>query len=261
MDLQFPHDSGLDPLTAPWPGVPHGFFCRIGGISRGSFASLNASYFVGDDPACVDENWRRVRASMPPVAAIARLNQVHGTEVRVLDGRYDGARITADGLAIATPGTLLTVLTADCVPVLMSAPGIVAALHAGWRGALAGICGEGVRAMGTLGASPATIRAALGPSIGACCFEVDRDLADRFADKMPGASRRTRSSRPGKAFIDLRGVVRDELERAGLTADAIVEVGGCTRCQSDRYFSRRAAGGAVTGLQLSCISLSARARR
>jgi len=97
----------------------------------------------------------------------------------------------------------------------------------------------------------------MGPSIGQCCFEVDAGLADRFGREIAGARSHTRAGRPGKAFIDLRAVVRDQLERAGLAAANIASVGPCTRCASDRFFSRRAAGGKTTGLQLSFVGFAA----
>ena len=113
------------------------------------------------------------------------------------------------------------------------------------------------RAMVTLGARASDIRAAMGPSIGQCCFEVDAELGERFGREIGGAHKHTRAGRRGKAFIDLRAVVRDQLERAGLKAANIASVGPCTRCASDRFFSRRAAGGKITGLQMSFVGFAA----
>jgi len=93
----------------------------------------------------------------------------------------------------------------------------------------------------------------LGPSIGQCCFEVDAELAERFGREIEGARTHTRAGQPGKDFIDLRAVVRDQLERTGLIGSHIASVGPCTRCASDRFFSRRAAGGKITGLQMSFV--------
>ena len=252
--------SRVNPLRAPWPieGLAHGFFGRLGGVSRGPFASLNLSYFVGDEAAAVDRNWQIARASMPAGAVVARLNQVHGATVHQVGGGYDGARPEGDGFVTATPGILLTILTADCVPVLMvdAQRGVAAALHAGWRGILADIAEAGVAAMVALGATRLGIRAALGPSIGACCFEVEQELAGRFADRFEEAGCHIRFGPADKAFIDLRGVLGDLLVRCGLDAGAIASLGPCTRCAGDRYFSRRAAGGNITGLQLSYIGFA-----
>jgi copper oxidase (laccase) domain-containing protein len=93
----------------------------------------------------------------------------------------------------------------------------------------------------------------LGPSIGPCCFEVDAELAERFMRTIPHAHDHARAGRQGKAYLDLRGIIRGQLECRGLVPDAITSVGPCTRCANDTYFSRRGAGGAVTGLQMSFI--------
>ena len=164
-------------------------------------------------------------------------------------------------MVTAAPGIALGIFTADCVPILMVDVDrqVAAALHAGWRGTLAGIAGEGVRAMVALGARPGSIRAALGPSIGLCCFEVDAALAGDFVHRIPGADAHTRAGRLGKAYLDLRAVIRDQLAYEGLEVTSIVNVGPCTRCANDRYFSRRGAvaGGLQTsGLQMSFIGFA-----
>jgi YfiH family protein len=237
----------------------HGFLGRTGGVSRGPFASLNLAGWVGDDPAAVDANWRLLRNSVLPDGPLARLKQVHGAVVHTVGRDWAGTHLTGDGLVTATPGIALGVFTADCVPILMvdSRRRIAAALHAGWRGALAGIAGAGVRAMeAALGAARQDIRAALGPAIGLCCFEVDGELADRFAREIRGARRYTRTGRPGKAFLDLRAILKDELQAAGLYESNIEIVGPCTRCANEQYFSRRGAGGVACGLQLSFVGFA-----
>ena len=130
-------------------------------------------------------------------------------------------------------------------------------MHAGWRGVISDIANAGVHAMTQLGARASDIRAAMGASIGQCCFEVDADLGDRFAREIDGARNHTRAGHPGKAFIDLRAVVRDQLERSGLAAANIASVGPCTRCAADRFFSRRANGGKISGLQMSFVGFAA----
>ena len=236
--------------------LPHGFMGRDGGVSRDAFASMNLAGWVNDDPAAVDENWRLWRASYPGLTPVC-LRQVHGNEVRTVAAGHDGTRHAADGMVTAAPGVALCVFSADCVPILLAdaARGVVGALHAGWRGTLANIAAVGVRAMVALGARPAMIDAALGPAIGVCCFEVDAVLADRFALACPASRRSTRAGRPGKAYLDLRPILHEQLATAGLDPARIATVGPCTRCASDRYFSRRAARGAVTGLQMSFIGM------
>ncbi len=252
---------GAPPILRAWPNpeIVHGFAGREGGVSTGPFASLNLSYWVGDERDRVDENWRRMRAIIGADTSVRRLNQVHGNTVVAL-GREDAStRRAGDGMVTAESGVVLAVFTADCVPVLMfdEEKKVACALHAGWRGARAGIAAEGVRAMERQGAGAARIRAALGPSIGPCCFEVDAELASRFVREIPDSARHWRSGPPGKAYLDLRRIVADGLERAGVRRDAITEVGPCTRCESRRYFSRRAAGGGITGLQMSFIGFRA----
>jgi YfiH family protein len=245
-----PHSqSNSAPLTclrAPWDEVVvHGFLGRTGGVSAGAYATLNLGQHVGDDPAAVAENLRRVRAELGRGGEFARVNQVHGAEVMVIARDNSAERPRADGMVTG-------------VPILMRSKrsGVVAALHAGWRGVIAGIAREGVAAMSSLGARPRDIAAALGPSIGLCCFEVDDELAARFVREIAGADRHCRAGRSGKAYLDLRAVLRDQLIAAGLDPPEIALVGPCTRCASDRFFSRRAAGGITTGLQMSFIGLA-----
>lgn len=246
----------LDILKA-WeiPGLWHGFAGKIGGVSKGPHASLNFSYKVGDDPAAVDENWRRLRRVIGSDTQVARVRQVHGGDV-VVRTRDNASQFPhADGMVTAEAGLVLGILSADCVPILMidRERKIAGALHAGWRSAIAKIAETGVRAMQSLGARADSIRAAMGPSIGICCFEVDADLAARFEREIDGASRHARAGGPGKAYLDLRGILADQLASTGIPRESITSAGPCTRCASDRYFSRRASGGVVTGLQLSFI--------
>ena len=247
-------------ILRAWPdaSICHGFIGRTGGVSTGAFASMNLSYWVGDDDCAVDTNWERLRRAVPDLKLVARLNQVHGNVVHAATSYTAALRRPGDGLVTAEPGVILGIFSADCVPILMvdSKRKVAGALHAGWRGVIADIADAGVRAMTLLGARASDIRAAMGPSIGPCCFEVDADLGDRFGREIDGARNHTRAGRRSKAFIDLRAVVRDQLERAGLAPANIASVGPCTRCAPDRFFSRRAAGGTTTGLQMSFIGFA-----
>src|SRR5439155_13569902 len=138
---------------------------------------------------------------------------------------------------------ILGIFSADCVPILMidQKQKIAGAFHAGWRGILADIAAEGVLAMTQLGAQASDLQAALGPSIGLCCFEVDSELADRFSTKQQSYNRLSpfphgkgvgvrisREGRPGKAYLDLRAIARDQLLHAGLAPTNIVNIGPCT---------------------------------
>lgn len=257
-------------------GLVHGFCDRTGGVSADAFASFNLAGWIGDDPIAVAENWRSWNARHPNLP-VASLSQVHGKLVHRIDPAQgdlvdtvsariaysnNSGRREGDGMVTAAAGILLGIFTADCVPILMvdEEAHVVAALHAGWRGTLAGVAGEGVRAMTALGARRSSIRAALGPSIGLCCFEVDATLAEDFTRTIPGAGAHTRVGLPGKAYLDLRSIIGDQLKAEGLELTSIVSAGPCTRCANERYFSRRgaAASGRFTtsGLQMSFIGFA-----
>ena len=255
-----PNPAKIEILRA-WldTSICHGFIGRTGGVSTGAFASMNLSYWVGDEESAVDTNWERLRREVPDLKLVARLNQVHGNDVHAATRDTYGLRPPGDGIVTAEPGVMLGIFTADCVPILMvdSKHKVAGALHAGWRGVIADIAIHGVHAMTQLGARASDIRAAMGPSIGQCCFEVNAELGERFAREITGASNHMRAGRSGKAFIDLRPVARDQLERAGLAPANITSVGPCTRCSSDRFFSRRASGGKITGLQMSFVGFAA----
>jgi polyphenol oxidase len=240
------------------PDLGHGFFGRTGGVSREQFATLNLSSYVGDHPDAVASNWSRARRAMPPYRRLALFNQVHGSEVHIIGTDYDGARLVGDGMVTGTSGLALGIFTADCVPLLMvdAEQRIVGAFHAGWRGTLAGIARVGISRMVEAGARLDRLNAALGPSIGPCCYEVDTELGARFAASLPFARSRINPGRPGKAMIDLRGILTDQLAEYGVDPASITVVGPCTRCESQRFFSRREAGGQVCGLQLSFVGFA-----
>lgn len=245
------------PTVVPWnfEGVTAGFFGRRGGVSAGAFAELNLSQAVGDDPDAVAANWNAARIAFGKDFRIARVRQVHGHIVRRILRDFGGSIVEGDAMVTSEPGVMLGILTADCVPILMidRDARVAGAVHAGWRGIIAGIVEKSVDAMVAAGASRDRTYAALGPAIDQCCFEVDEELAERFASELSMAPAHRRAGRSGKAYLDLRRIACDQLHRAGIEPGAISIAGPCTRCASDRFFSRRAAGGEVTGLQLSFV--------
>ncbi|MBV8773610.1 MAG: peptidoglycan editing factor PgeF [Deltaproteobacteria bacterium] len=247
-------------VLSPWnfPHLVHGFMTREGGVSQGSYRSFNLAEYVGDDVSAVTDNWARWRAAYPRVRPV-RLQQVHGNCVHSIGAADDRERKIGDGIVTKVPGIVLAIFTADCVPILMtdSEARVVGALHAGWRGVLAGIAGVGLNAMVALGARLDQVQVALGPAIGSCCFEVDAQLADYFVGQLPNAASSCRPGRPGKQHLGLRAILRTQLQEAGVGEASIVETGPCTRCNSERFFSRRAAAGAATGLQMSFIGFDA----
>jgi len=239
--------------------VAHGFSTRNGGVSRGSFASLNFGLKGGDDPDRVRLNAQRLGTCVGfDAARLFRVRQVHGdrvVQISVGQGPADVQQQEADALVTAHQGTAVGVATADCVPVLLAQPGgrVVGAAHAGWRGIVAGVLPAVVRRLRGMidpGASERLL-AAVGPCIGPCCYEVGADVARQFA-RMPGVVI-PGSPRP---HLDLVRAAQQSLLEAGLTPEQIsVPVGLCTRCQRDLFFSYRRDGDA-TGHHLSVVLAS-----
>lgn len=214
---------------------PHGFTTRAGGVSPPPWDSLNLGRSVGDDPARVAENWRRLEAATG--LGFARARQVHGARVVHLraptepDDEADGVLSTAAGVAAC-------VSVADCVPVLLADPrsGAVVAVHAGWRGTVARAAHAAVRALaGLAGGEPDRFLAAIGPSIGPCCYEVSSDLAARFAREIGPVVHQE----PAGPRLDLWQANRRLLVEAGLRAECIDVVERCTSCDIGSFFSHR----------------------
>ena len=236
-------------------GLRHAFFGRGGGVSDGPWRSLNVSDRVGDDPRAVAENWHQVRLAAPDLS-FARMRQVHG--VRVLPVEHADGAEDADGMITCTAGLGLAVLSADCVPVLCVAPGAraVMALHAGWRGTLAGIVSAGLAvAKDRYGIQPDAWQVALGPSIGACCYEVESHIGEQLVARW-GTMLYAWHPAGARGLLDLRAVNRHILASHGVPEAQIVAVGPCTACRQDEYFSHRGSQGHA-GRQLSVIGWAA----
>jgi purine-nucleoside/S-methyl-5'-thioadenosine phosphorylase / adenosine deaminase len=234
-------------------GLRHGFFGRHGGVSVGPYASLNLSARLDDDAAAVSENRRRVETVLGG-SRLVWMRQVHGNRVaRVQAASADIG--PADGMVTSQPGTTLAVLTADCVPILLVARRrrVAAAVHAGWRGTIAGVVREAITVLhDAFGVEPGEIEAALGPAIGGCCYEVERDIGEQFMRRWGELPDGAWCVRGRKGMLDLREANRYLMRAAGLPAHQLLCVGPCTRCAAREYFSHRASGG-TTGRQLSCI--------
>jgi polyphenol oxidase len=232
-------------------GFAHGFATRRGGVSRAPFDTLNFRIAEGERTENVAENVRRFAAEVGfTPSELYLVNQVHGSRVLVAGER--GATLgheDADAVVVGG-GNAGGVRVADCVPILVGdlVTGRAAAIHAGWRGIEAGGIGA---ALATLGDSRSTRVAAIGPCIGACCFEVGTDVAERIVraasepDACVGAS-------GGKAHVDLRLAARAQLRAHGLSNGDIDDVVGCTRCDKERFFSFRR-DGAASGRHLAAI--------
>lgn len=239
------------------PGLVHAFYGRDGGASRGPWRSLNLSETVGDSAETVAANWARLTRSLGDIRP-AGMTQVHGDRVRRI-GRRDCSRPSSnvgecDGLLTNEAGCGLTVMTADCVPILLVAPAhrAVMALHAGWRGTLAGIARAGLKAARrSLGIASGEWQAALGPSIGGCCYEVSAEIGDSF-ERRWGAMPEAWQASGRRGQLDLRRVNTRILEECGIPDSSIHAVGPCTACANQQYFSYRKSGG-KTGRQVSLI--------
>jgi YfiH family protein len=206
---------------------------RAGGVSTGAHASLNVGEHVGDAPERVAENRARLAAALALPSEPCWLEQVHGTTVIDADRPWSQA---ADAAVSASPGRVLAIMTADCLPVLFAdrAGKRVGAAHAGWRGLAAGVLRETVLAMQT---PPAELIAWLGPAIGPAAFEVGREVRDAFlALGETRASAFERNER-GRWQADLYALARLELEALGITG---IHGGGlCTFSDTARFFSHR----------------------
>ena len=236
-------------------GLRHGFSTRRGGVSTGRYATLNVGGKWGDDPEHVAHNRRRLAAAGGfDWARLFTARQVHGARVAlVVEGTLPErvAETEADVVATAVPGAVVGVYTADCVPILLSdGDGRVAAAHAGWRGTVQGVASAAVEALVSIGAERERLRAALGPSICARCFEVGDEVAAEFERVTPSAVVRTAGEKP---HVDLWRANRELLVAAGVAADAIDAAPPCTMCEPERFFSFRRDGGGI-GQMLSFVA-------
>jgi YfiH family protein len=226
------------------------FTTRRGGFSEGPFATLNLGRLTADNPHAVGKNRARLQSLVP--GRLAMIRQVHGSSVLrrtaadQVSGPFPvGELAEADGQATALPGTAPIVLTADCLPIALAGDGVVAMLHAGWRGLDERIIEQGAVAVRELaGGQPARV-AAIGPGAGACCYEVGEEVHRRFASYP--ASRRGRN-------LDLKAIAREQLTAAGVVT--VHDAEQCTICSSpDLFFSHRREHG-VTGRQAGVVWLT-----
>jgi YfiH family protein len=225
-------------------------------------AALNGPSRLSPSPLSADEGWQQAAASVGATAAqVMRLKQVHGRTVRVLRRgavtTADAAeRPEADAQVSDDPDVVLAVQVADCVPLLMADPvrGVAAAVHAGWRGTAAAIASAAIETMAReFGSRPADLVAAIGPSIGACCYGVGEELLDAFADRASARDRQRWFARDdsGRLRLDLWMANRDQLVAAGVAADRIATAGLCTQTHVAVLESYRVSGasaGRMAGL-------------
>jgi len=246
---------------AALPGVRHGFFTREGGVSAGPYASLNCGLGSGDDLDRVAENRTRALARLGlPGDRLATAYQVHSNRAALAEAPWPvSKRPRVDALVTRTAGLALGVLTADCAPVLLADrdAGVVAATHAGWRGAHDGVLEATLAAMQRLGARAAATLAAVGPAIEQPSYEVGPEFPAPFLDQDPANDDFFEAApRAGHFLFDLKGYVVRRLVRAGVGQ---VDSLAADTCADDaRFFSYRRAclnGEQAYGRLLSAISL------
>ena len=243
-------------------GVRHAFSTRLGGVSPAPFDSLN----LGNPNGCpvqddYDRVWHNYRLLQEAAGCggreLCRVHQVHGCGVAPVEtGRAFDVSIKADALVGDDPSRVLSVRVADCVPVLLATSDgrTVAAVHAGWRGVVAGVVTRALEALtARSGAAPVEVIAVVGPCIGFDAFEVGPEVLDEFR-RVFGADApvRPRPTGDGKGLVDLRGAVRLQLVAAGVTPDRIDTTERCTYRDAGEFFSHRRENG-VTGRMAAII--------
>lgn len=242
--------------------LTHAFCTRHGGISEGDYDSLNISFREGDEEGRVLQNWNRLsRAFAIPIDQFLTLNQVHGDDIFVIRsvGDYMPAEGTLnfDAMVTTRRNLAICIKTADCVPVFIvdRAKKIIAAVHAGWKSTALQITAKVVRLLyNQYGSSPADLLAAIGPSIGLCCFELDSGSAESFFGHKDNEAFLFPGARPNKWMVDLAEANRRQLMNCGVSESNIDVSGLCTSCRQDLFFSHRGSGG-ITGRQVSFMMI------
>jgi YfiH family protein len=229
--------QGAPPLWR-WSGKDLGgtaaFTTRRGGVSAPPFDTLNLGRSTADRPESVAENRRRVLAALAtPPPQLATAGQVHGAGL--LEVEAPGHTPGYDALLTRVPGLAIAVTTADCMPLVFTAPGLVSVVHSGWRGTADGMPSVAARAMFERGAGPDRLTVHLGPCIRSCCYEVGPEVAGRFPGEcvIPSGDRWR---------LDLPLAARLQLREAGVDDATIHDTGACTMCEPRDYFSHRRDG-------------------
>ena len=230
-------------------GIGIAFSERVGGVSVGPYASLDLAAHVADDPSAVDANRIRLLGSIgigPLRDRLTTAEQVHGASIAEVVAADAGAGAFAaegpppvlgvDALWTRERGVPLLLLFADCVPVILARPSVpaVAVVHAGWRGAAAGVVGRTARELGGL-PGPDDLSAFIGPHIGPCCYEVGPECVSHFDNAFVTIT-------AASARLDLGAAVADDLERSGVPKGRQWHLGICTAHNTDRFYSHRAEG-------------------
>lgn len=231
-----PPHSRSDSLAAI-EGIAHGFFGRKGGVSTGLYASLNIGQGSDDDAQCIRDNRARIRDSLGAEKLLSCF-QVHSAKVATVKEPWH-SRPQADAMVTRVPGLALCILSADCVPILFAdkKSRVIGAAHAGWKGALAGVCEATLDAMEEIGAAREDVTAAIGPAIQQSSYEVGPEFRDTFVGEQEWTDRLFRAGEGDRSYFDLVGYVETTLQRAGVPS--IDNIGHDTCAMEDDYFSNR----------------------
>lgn len=243
----------LEVIRPDWPApsrVRAAATTRAGGVSEGARRSLNLAAHVGDDPVAVLENRRRLARGLSLPSEPLWLHQVHGTKVATARG---GSGAAADAMIAAAPGEVCAVLTADCLPLLFcdESGTRVGAVHAGWRGLLAGVIEATVAALTRDGLAPQRLFAWIGPAIRGAAYEVGAEVREAFVARDPPSAAAFSPNSRDRWQLDLAAVARGRLAAAGVAR--VWDCGLCTYSDPARFFSHRRDG--ATGRHATLIWL------
>lgn len=240
----------------------HAFCTRRGGVSRGDYKSLNMSFKEGDEDNHVLQNWRRLSEAFSiPLEQFLVVNQVHKDDIFIVKpyGGYFSSRaeLDYDGIMTDRAALAICVKTADCVPVFIvdRVKKIIAVIHAGWRGSALGISAKAAHLfVDKYGSTPRDILAAIGPSIGQCCYQVDKAAADEFLQLPDHKLFLSAGKKAGLWTLSLAEANRRQLIDSGIPEKNIDVSDMCTLCNQDKFFSHRGSGG-ITGRQVNFMMI------
>lgn len=225
------------PALSALDGIRHGFFGRQGGVSTGLYDSLNIGQGSDDEAQAIRDNRDLIRDAMEAEKLLSCF-QVHSAKVVTVTEPWH-TRPQADAMVTQVPGLALCILSADCVPVLFADPAakVIGAAHAGWKGALGGVCEATVEAMEALGAERGQIVAAIGPAIQQDSYEVGPEFRDTFVGEHEWTDRLFRAGCEDRSHFDLTGYVETVLRREGV--NMVDNLGHDTCAMAEDYFSNR----------------------
>ncbi len=236
----------------------HGFTTRQGGVSTGPFASLNVANELGDDPDHVTENRQRIMAAFGrPDVQPHTVTQVHGAQVAVVSEMNETTE--ADAVMSDQVGDVLAVRTADCLPLLLVAPdvGVAAAVHAGWRGTVAGVVPTALAVMRErYGVTHGALHAVIGPHARQASYQVGPEVQQAFRQAGYPQSVLVADAQ-GRYRLSVAAAVRHDLAGAGIPSHQVLEVDGCTIDDADRFYSHRR-DGARTGRHWALVEVPPR---